>query len=114
MTGWSCTAEAGAQLGQVLPHHRNIVSSRAGFEPFDRVEDIGLRTDLLRQRFGDLGADQRLEVDRRYALLLGERSDLGQPLRGRLLLRRQPGDRYLAELVPRCEVAEGGVAGDDV
>src|SRR5512132_2589156 len=78
------------------------------------VEDGDRGLGLLRDGAGDTGRGQRLGVHGGCAARPDAGDHPGELVRGRLGLRAQTLDRDLAQAVPLDEVAERGVASDDL
>ena len=102
--------EVRAHDGEVVLPGGDLVVGQA----LERVEHRRLDAGLARDRLRELRRDERLEEHGRRSRRLHEVDEVGDAASRRLGLGREPLERHLLEAVPRREVAERGVARDDL
>ena len=83
-------------------------------EPLDRIEHTRLGAGVAGDGLGQPGRREPLEEDGADVLAADELDQALQPLRARLGLRIDSGDRDLVQVVARGQVPERGVAGDEI
>ena len=102
-------------VARLRPHHLKVVAARGGAgQPFDRVEGGELGARALGDGLGERRLDEGLRVDRRDPVGLDEVRDLRELGGRRLDVGGEARDRDLREPVALAEVAERGVARDEV
>jgi hypothetical protein len=108
------TSERPPQRDEVRLHRPHVAGERrTARRRLDRVEHGGPHVRVACEGVRDPGRHQPLGEHRGQVVAPDEIAQLGEPLRIRLLLGRDPGDRPLFQAVARREAGEGRVGGDD-